>query len=663
MPENTIFQRYGKDQLLVEPWAEGIVRVRYTRNKEFQPFDWALNDRPEVPSARLTRQTDKNEKDTQSLKLKGIEVSLDSSGYLDFYFPGESAPFLREKRSERAFHEGGRSLKPLGGHSFEGRAYFEAQEPEHYWGLGQHQYNAFNQKGLVIPLNQMNTQVTVPFLISSRGYGLFWNNPAVGRVELARNRTCWIADQTQQIDFFVIAGPEPAAILNRYYQITGYPSELPSWATGFWQCKLRYKTQEELLNVAREYKKRRLPLSVIVIDYFHWEKQGIWNFDPRCWPEPEKMVAELKDMGVETMVSVWPTVNPDSPFFEEMSRRGYLLETDRGTNPGMLFSDTYEDGNKYMHFYDATNREAGNFVWDKVKKNYLDRGIKIYWLDACEPEIVPSDIENIRCHEGNGAEVGCLYPFLHEKTFYENMKKNGVAEPLNLCRSAWAGSQKYGAAVWSGDIDSTFKSMEVQIKAGLNMVCSGIPWWTTDIGGFYGGKIEDESFRELILRWFQFSLFCPIFRLHGFRNSWDAKMGGDNEVWSFGEHAYRHIARYLKIREAMRPYIQKEAERTCRQGLPLMRPLFFDFFQDPAVFDIEDQFLFGSEILAAPVYKEGQRERTLYLPKGCSWINAWTGEELDGGQTITAAAPVEESPVFLKEDSALEKIFTEFRTS
>lgn len=639
-------KRFKKDKVLVEPWTDRAVRVRHTRMKDFKPFDWALT----VPSEVNTSLT---EGETSILTLPGMSVSIDEKGYLDFIPAGASEPSLSEKRSPRALHEGGRSLKSVAGDLFRGQVMFEPYEDEKIWGLGQHQYNAFDQKGLVIPLNQMNSQVTVPLMISSRGYGVFWNNPAVGRVELARNRTCWVAERTEQIDYFVICGENPAEILKEYYAITGLPSALPGWATGFWQCKLRYETQDEIMTVAREHKKRGLPMSVIVVDYFHWVKQGIWDFDPKCWPEPEQMVKELKDMGIETMVSVWPSVNPDSPYFDEMEEKGYLLETEKSNGGVMRFTDTYEAGKKYQHFYDATDRDAGDFIWSKVKKSYLDRGIQTYWLDACEPETIPYDYENFRYSEGNGAAVGCLYPMLHEKTFYENMKNDGVETPLNLCRSAWAGSHKYGAAVWSGDIDSTFESLETQMKAGLNIISSGIPWWTTDIGGFYGGDISDSSFRELIVRWFQFGLYCPIFRLHGFRNSWNPKKGADNEVWSFGEEAYDLIVKYLNFRESLRPYIEREAARTVSEGLPLMRPLIFDFFDDKKVCGIEDQFLFGSDIMVAPVYRKSQREREVYLPTGVCWINAYTGKIFEGGQKVAVKAPLGEIPTFLRKGSKL----------
>jgi len=263
--------------------------------------------------------------------------------------------------------EGGRSLKSVGGDLFKAEVLFASYDDEKIWGMGQHQYNALDQKGLILPLNQMNSQVSVPFYISSRGYGLFWNNPGVGQVEFARNRTRFVMNATPQIDYFIIIADTPEKILEEYYTLTGFPSPLPSWSTGFWQCKLRYETQEELLIVAREYKKRNLPISAIVIDYFHWEKQGNWDFDKKCWPEPEKMVKELKEMGIETLVSVWPTVNPDSLYFNEMENSGYLIEAEKGNASFMRFTDTYEKGVKYQHYYDATNPESREFLWQIMK--------------------------------------------------------------------------------------------------------------------------------------------------------------------------------------------------------------------------------------------------------------------------------------------------------
>lgn len=644
---NSILYQDKKDKVLIEAYSPSIIRVRHTRVSKFKSFDWALEDIKPIDEVVV--------EDNNSLITSSLKVVIDEKGYIEFYKKGENEARIQERKSPRALKEGGRSLLNAGGDLFKAEVLFQAYDDEKIWGMGQHQYNAFDQKGLVIPLNQMNSQVSVPFYISSRGYGLFWNNPAVGQVEFAKNRTKFIAEQTEQIDYFIIIGDNAREILQGYYLLTGKPSALPYWATGFWQCKLRYETQEELLNVAREYKKRNLPIDVIVIDYFHWEKQGNWDFDKKCWPEPEKMVEELKSMGIETMISVWPTVNPNSKYFDEMEKKGYLIEAERSNGALMRFTDTYQDGHQYLHYYDATDEEAGLFVWDKIKKNYVDRGINIFWLDACEPETIPYHYDHQRYSLGKGSAVASLYPMLHEKMFYENMKKSGIKEPLNLCRSAWSGSHKYGAAVWSGDIDSTFESLETQIKAGLNMVTSGIPWWTTDIGGFFGGIIESPSFRELIVRWFQFGLYCPIFRLHGFRNSDDPKKGADNEIWSFGEEAYEMIEKYLLFREALRPYIVEESNKTTQEGIPLMRPLFFDYPSDKKVEDIEDQFMFGSQIMVSPIIKEGQRERKVYLPKGNKWINAYTNEVFDGGVEILVKAPLDQIPTFLVQDNTIIK--------
>ncbi len=273
-------------------------------------------------------------------------------------------------------------------------------------------------------------------------------------------------------------------------------------------------------------------------------------------------------------------------------------------------------------------------------------GIKSWWLDACEPEINPRDFDNLRYYSGNGLAVANIYPLLHEQAFYDGMRAEGEEEIISLCRSAWAGSQRYGAALWSGDIASTFEALQTQVRAGLNVGLSGIPWWTTDIGGFHGGDTRTPYFRELIVRWFQYGVFCPLFRLHGFRmpneKFWDT--GGDNEVWSFGEEAYAIITELMLLRERLRPYIMEQMHLAHEQGTPPMRPLFFDFPEDEMSWAVDDQFMFGPDLLVAPVLYEGARSRDVYLPAG----TAWTDERVDGGQRITADAPLERIPLYLR---------------
>jgi alpha-D-xyloside xylohydrolase len=453
------------------------------------------------------------------------------------------------------------------------------------------------------------------------------------------------------MDYWITVGETPAEIVEQYVDATGHAPMLPEWAAGFWQCKLRYVTQDELLSVAREHKRRGLPLSVMVVDFFAWSLQGDWKFDPVCWPDPAGMVAELAEMGVKVMVSIWPTVNPLSENYEIMRRRGLLIGAEYGRPIHMQFVDLKPEGPVYLTYYDATNPEARAFIWEQARENYHKLGIEIFWLDEAEPDMWPSDPANLRYHLGNGLAVTNLYPLLHAKGFYEGMRAAGQDEICNLTRSAWAGSQRYGAAIWSGDTDSTFEELRTQLRAGLNLALCGIPWWTTDIGGFFDGNPDDPSFRELIVRWFQYGVFCPLFRLHGFRQPAIVEpvpVGGKNEVWEFGETAYEIIREVMFLRERLRPYIMAQMRLASERGVPPMRPLLYDFPQDEAAWRVDDEFMFGPDILVAPVIYQGARSRAVYLPAGTTWTDAWTGEAFAGGQIITAAAPLERIPVYLK---------------
>jgi alpha-D-xyloside xylohydrolase len=253
---------------------------------------------------------------------------------------------------------------------------FDAHPAERFYGLGQHQHGLFDQKGAVVDLVQRNTEVSVPFALSSRGYGLLWNMPGAGRVELGANRTRWVADGARQVDYWVTAGPTPADVVSRYATATGLPPMLPGWASGFWQSKLRYRDQDELLEVAREYRRRGLPLAVIVCDYFHWTRQGEWRFDPAEWPDPRAMVDELRELGVELMVSVWPTVNPNGATYAEMDRRGFLVRAAAGLPLHLAFWDKGADGQVFMRFYDPTNPEARRYVWQRIVDGYRRYGIR-----------------------------------------------------------------------------------------------------------------------------------------------------------------------------------------------------------------------------------------------------------------------------------------------
>ena len=644
----TLVWTKNHETLKLMPLGPDCIRVMCTMEPSFEPGDWML-----LPPGQSAPQI--SIEDDKAVMHNGLLTAvIDSEGRISFFKNGCEEPLVEEYETTHAYNYSGRYFRSNHGRLYHVEARFKAYEDEHIYGLGQHQHGFLDQKGCIIPLHQLNSEVSVPFLYSSRGYGVLWNNPSIGQVELARNRTCWTAQSSRQLDYLVMTGTTPAAIMERYADCTGRSPMMPEWAAGFWQCRLRYETQEELLAVAREHTRRGLPISVIVIDYFHWTKMGDWKFDPKCWPDPDGMVKELEEMGIKTMVSIWPTVNPDSENFETMEEKGLLARGERGCYAHHRFSDTYEDGIKDIHYYDPFHPDAREFIWEKMKENYCKYGINTFWLDACEPECKPDDPDNIRYHLGNAMEVGNLYPYYHEKAFYDGMSKDGQEDIVLLCRSAWAGSQRFGSLVWSGDIYSTFESLRKQVKAGLNIGMSGIPWWTTDIGGFYGGKNDDPVFRELIVRWFQFGVFCPVFRLHGHREMWDPKKGAENEVWSFGEEAYTHITRQMFLRETLKPYVLEQMQQAHKHGTPVMRPLFFDFPDDPVCYTIEDQYMFGPEFLVAPVLEHGAVTRQVYLPEGADWYNAWTGETLPGGQSVCADTPLDHIAVYVKNPQFLQ---------
>lgn len=651
--ENALVWYGNNETVRIEAWGQDSVRVRATMS------DAIRNDLISVllPPDELDVDINIGEQEA-TIRNGSMMARISSTGLIRFFDAARDVELLAEVPPVHATRIPPRLFKATQSALFHIEARFRAYDDERFYGLGQHQHGLLDQKGCTIDLIQRNTEVSIPFLVSSRGYGFLWHNPAIGRVELGQNGTRWVADAAQQLDYWITAGDTPAQIMEHYAHATGYPSEFPEWASGFWQCKLRYRTQDEVLNVAREYKRRGLPLSVIVIDFFHWSLQGDWRFDPEPWPDPTAMVRELNDMGVQVMVSIWPTVNPVSENFSTMQQRGLLLRTERGNGTLMQFVDNQPDGLVSLYYYDATNPEARDFLWEQVLEHYYQQGVKTFWLDVCEPEMFPMEPDNVRFFLGNGLEVANCYPLLHERGFYEHMRAEGDMHVLNLCRSAWAGSQRYGALVWSGDITSTFETLRVQVRAGLNMAMSGIPWWTTDIGGFYGADITSPAFRELIVRWFQYSTFCPVFRLHGYRNpelhaSNMIQTGGPNEVWSFGEEAYAIITDLLFLRERLRPYVMEQMHLAHKKGIPPMRPLFFDFPDDEVAATIDDQYLFGSDLLVAPILHEGMRSRNVYLPAGTTWKDAWTNELFQGGRHLTVDAPLNRIPLYLKADTHL----------
>ncbi len=649
--QNKLIWTNNGERIVVEAWGENSLRVRARQSPEILNTDFALLPPPQ------TTVTASVENGVGWMTNGGISACVRSISWRGdlaqiTFFNRRGEVLLQEIDDTDTPYPYPHLFRSLGGDDYALTCEFKSSDDEKLYGMGQYQQDRLNAKGCIFELRQKNTQVSIPFVYSSKGYGFLWHNPAIGKAVFANNRTTWTAESTKQPDYWVTAGDTPAEVLSAYMQATGLPPMMPEYGLGFWQSKARYWNQSQVLEVARGYRQRGIPLSVLVIDFFHWPRMGDYRFDEEFFPDPRAMVDELKAMGIETMVSVWTPVDFRSENFAEMRERNLLVQVESGTEITMHFFD----GDTL--FADMTNPETRQFVWAKLRDHYLkSSGIHLFWLDEAEPGYIKYDYENYRYALGSIQQIGNLYPQCYTRMVYEGLRQEGRDDTVSLVRCAWAGSQRYGALVWSGDVASTWDALRAQICAGQSMAMSGIPWWTTDIGGFHGARPDDPAFRELITRWFQWGVFCPVMRLHGFRlpQTSHTKQSGErileegapNEIWSYGEDVEKWMTSAILLRESMRDYLRALMLTAHKTGAPLIRPMFYEFPED-SCWDTKDQYMFGSDVLVAPVLYPGMTARKVYLPAGARWTMLGERETLVGGQTVTVDTPIDRIPVFLK---------------
>lgn len=651
--------RSGGETVRVDAWGPNSLRVRATILADIQDTDYALLDPKASPTLVSV------DGDVARIENGGITAVLTAEEGYDYqtgydvgrceiaFYDGSGRLLIRELAHGGALKLRARDFRPIAGTaSHRLIASFESDPDERLVGMGLYEQAILDLKGSTLELAHRNSQASVPFVLSSAGYGMLWHNPAIGRATFGRNRTEWSAEATQQLDYWITAAAQPRQIVSAYADATGHAPMMPEYGLGFWQCKMRYWNQEQLLEVAREHKRRGIPLDVIVADFFHWPKMGDYRFDEEFWPDPRAMVEELKGLGIELMVSVWPQVSFESENYDALRRDNHLVRSDRGIDVHMVFGGP-------SAFLDVTNPGTRAAVWSIAKKNYYDNGIRVFWLDEAEPEYGVYDYDNYRYHAGPTLEVGNIYPQQFSRMFHDGMTGEEQTDVVNLVRAAWAGSQRYGALVWSGDIHSRFDDLRVQVVAGIHMGIAGIPWFTTDIGGFHGGDARDPHFVELLIRWFQFGTFSPVMRLHGDRvpatpitdaaGRERVPAGAPNEIWSFGDDAYEILSAHVGLRESLRDYTRSLMRDAHENGQPVVRGLFHEFPDDAEAWKVADEFLFGPDVLVAPVLTLGAREREVYLPQGAAWTDLRTGDSYEGGQTITASAPLSSTPFFARE--------------
>ncbi len=544
-------------------------------------------------------------------------------------------------------------------------ANFDSPADEHYYGLGQQQKGWMDLRDREIHCWHEygaigGEDLCVPFMVSSLGYGLVWDNPSKTTIDLGFNqRNVWSSEVGDRVSYFVIAGKTSDEIYAGYRLLTGPTPMLPRTVYSYIQSKAIYPTQDQLLDVANEYRKKNLPLGVMVVDFLNMTKQGEMDLELKRWPDAAAMNRELHAMGVDSLLSVWPHYSPDTQFYDMLQSKGWLIHTPDGKPDPGGFKDVIGPN------IDTTNPEAARWFWEEIRDRYIKPyGFDYIWLDETEPDIDPAkDVFYV----GSGTRYYNVYPLFHTASVYEGSRRDfgDSRRVMILARAAYLGAQRNGTVFWSSDIQSTWDQLKRSIPAGLNFTASGFPYWDTDIAGFFspqipadyhaehkplidGSDVRDvignyEDYPELFVRWFEWGAFQPVMRAHGERKH--------NEVWAYGKQAEPILEKYLRLRYTLMPYTYSLAYRTYQTGAPYMRALFMDFPHDPRVVDIGDEYMFGPAFLVAPVTEQGATSREVYLPAGCDWYNYWTNERLHGGQTVRVNTPIDTLPLFVRAGS------------
>lgn len=644
------------------------------------------------------------------LVTRDLEVRIHrNTGAVGFYTLNGTS-ILREPL------DGGKSMSPAtvaGTRTWHPEQVFLSPPGESLYGLGQFPEGLMDWRGIPLRLQEVNTQIALPVLLSSRGYGLLWDNPSLtdfnptnrliptdpktgkgkfttvkagvygfmirggnarnelkltvdgkpvidlndmwvpytasGRIRLAAHTEHTVvvrgggsnlrvylllpsdtyafrSQMGEAINYYFMYGPNLGKVIAEYRDATGAAPLFPEWAYGFWQCRERYSSQKQLLGAAAEFRRRKIPVDVMVQDWRYWGKYG-WDamkFDEHFYPDPAAMIKELHKEHLHFVISVWSRFGKQTDLYKEMKARSLLI-------PG-------------TDWFDAFNPEARSLFWSGMKNGLFKLGVDGWWLDATEPE---GDILRDKpTYLGIGNRVRNAYPFYVTRAVYRGQRSTTQAKRVCiLTRSAFPGEQRHAAACWSGDIRGNWQTFRRQIPDGLNFCMTGMPYWTTDIGGFFRPKDQYSSpaYHQLLIRWFEYGAFCPIFRIHGYETA--------TEMWNFGPEALADLHKYDTLRYRLMPYGYSLAWKVTNDGYTLMRALPLDFRTDPRVARIKYEFMFGPAFLVSPVTHRGATSREVYLPKAPVWYDFWTGETRKGGETITAQAPLGTLPLYVRAGS------------
>ena len=619
--------------LIVQVCTPSIFRIRY------------IPDLPSPARHEYVLQSAAWEPVHWTMRTSANEITLETASVRAAVGRPDGTITFSDSSGKKLFEDWARTLTPV---QVNGESTYHAEmfsnlwgSPEGFYGLGQHQAGVWNYRGESVELSQDNTNISIPLFFSSNGYGIFWNSTARSRFNNRFLNALYLsAEVSDGVDYFFIYGPQCDSVIAAYRRLTGDVPLFGKWAYGFWQCKNRYKSQSELLAVARKYRSLGIPLDNVVQDWFWWNTMGEPVFDASRYPDPKGMVDTLHALNIHLMISVWPYFRPGSATYAAMDAQGFFIDR-------TIVAGFHPAG---QALYDAYNPRARAYYWNLMDTALFRKGVDAWWLDTTEPETEGREANILLTNKvaaGSGARYVNLYPLMTATGVYEGQRLESSAKRVFiLSRSAFAGSQHVAAAVWSGDINSDWVSFKRQIPAGLNYCLSGLPYWTTDTGGFVSGDPGDSSYRELFIRWFQFSTFTPILRVHGTRTT------DQNELWSYGPRAQNILCAFDRLRYRLLPYIYSLAWMITGQSYTSMRALVMDFRTDVRAANVGDQFMFGPALLVSPVLEPGATHRWLYLPDA-TWYDFWNGRIVRGPGSISAPAPLEQIPLFVRAGSIL----------
>jgi alpha-D-xyloside xylohydrolase len=621
--------RTAQGVMTLEPWSDRIIHVRFATAAGWSnPYNSWVVGQPVKTAWRMGETAD-----AWTLQTDALQVSIAKADGALSFLNSAGQTILAEGLNPRQ--------TPASGEGAVEQA-FKTVTP--VYGLGQHQTGMLDAWGSSVHLQQANRDVAIPMLVSPKGFGILWNNASVTDVEVGRDTAraplIFHSEAGQGVDYDFIYGPNLDAVVGGYRQLTGDAPLMPRWMWGLWQSREHYTTQQEVLGVGARYRALGAPLDAVVQDWQYWPKDqwGSHRFDLSRYPDPKAMVAGLHRDHLHVAISVWPRFDLDTENLAELDRIHAAYPT--------VFRNVYPSG--VGRWYDAYSAPGRALYWDQIQRNLGVLGFDAWWLDASEAELGGEwgQMRDLTTAAGPGRDVYNAYPLMHTTGVYQGaLQDHPDKRPVILTRSAFAGQQRNAAITWSGDTTGDWRTFRRQIPAALNFSLSGIPYWSADIGGFFGGDPKDPAYAELFTRWYEFAVFNPMFRVHG--------TGADKALWNFAPATQKTLLDYDRLRYRLLPYIYALSWDVTHNRGTMMRALAMDFQGDDKALEVGDQYMFGRALLVSPVVQPGAQTRTVYLPAGQDWYDFWTGQRLAGGQTLAVAADVSRIPVHVRAGSIL----------